>query len=232
MLSTVAIHAARNSRRSGGAGGGAEGSKAIRRGNTCSQCRRTNGPEDRLPPGILRAVAAHEVPIEACEIRLTGIVIPIGLRVDEVTVSGERLTAYDAEPWLELSESAHLNVVVSQESVAAFLEKRAPAGLSKFRVEAEDGMLKVHAVKRILIEVPATALCRLVIRDGREIHVELESVEVMGGASLTELVRSQIDAINPILDVDDLPLPMDLHLTSVETNEGRILVRGVAEKPS
>ncbi|CAN5578133.1 hypothetical protein BH11ARM2_BH11ARM2_24140 [soil metagenome] len=157
--------------------------------------------------------------------------LPIGLRVDELTLLGRSLTASDKEPWVQLSTPADVFVIVSAESVAAFLESKAPAGLSKFRIETADGTLRVHAVKRILLEVPVTAVCRLRVHNEREIHVELQSVEVMGGASLTELVRSQIDAINPILDVDDFPLPLQLELTSVEADDGKIQVKGVARQP-
>ncbi|RYG98614.1 MAG: DUF2993 domain-containing protein [Alphaproteobacteria bacterium] len=176
-------------------------------------------------------MSTHAVPIETCDIRLTGLILPMGLRVESVMVTGRSLTAMDASPWIRMTEPAELVVTVAADDIAQFLEKKGPGGLSRFHIETEDGILRVHAVKRILFEVKAVALCRLRIVEGREIHVDLQSVEVAGGASITELVRSQIGEINPLLDVSELGLPLDMTLVSATPENGKIVVRGRATAP-
>jgi hypothetical protein len=101
--------------------------------------------------------------------------------------------------------------------------------LHSFRVEIADGTVTVHASKTVLIEIRAKAVAHLTIVDSKSLHIELDSVELLGGAGLTNLVRQQVDGMNPIFDARELPVPMTLE--SVEAADGVVRVFGLIEPP-
>jgi hypothetical protein len=137
---------------------------------------------------------------------LRDIVLPMGLRVDDVRLYGRGLHLVREPFSAQLPTPGKLEVFVSEASLAEFLERQAPAGLKDFKVEARDGKLYVKAVKTMIVAIPATAVCTLRVEDKKRLMVELESVEVAGGTSIKTLVQNQLDRINPIVDADDLPM--------------------------
>ena len=92
-----------------------------------------------------------------------------------------------------------------------------------FSVRAEDGKLHVRAKKTLLVELKVTAVATLRIVGGKQMWIDVESVDVMG-AGAKNLVQSQIAKINPVLDAADLPL--DATLESVEVGEGKVVLHG------
>ena len=80
-------------------------------------------------------------------------------------------------------------------------------------------------MKSLVFDVPAKAVCTLRIVDGQKLFVDLESVEILG-AGAKNLVQSQLDKINPVLDADSFPISATL--TEVTTDAGVVTVRGTA----
>lgn len=151
------------------------------------------------------------------------VLLPMGLRVASVDVRGEGGTL-DSEPFaLRLSVPGSMEARVEEEALAEFLEQQAPGGIHGFSVRAEGGKIHVRAKKTMLVELKITALASLRLVEGRQLWIDVESVDVMG-AGAKNLVQSQIDKINPVLDVSDLPV--DATLSSVEIGDGRVILRG------
>ncbi|MGV3618269.1 MAG: DUF2993 domain-containing protein [Fimbriimonas sp.] len=156
---------------------------------------------------------------------LREIVLPMGLRVDDVRIHGVGLHLERTPFSARLQAPGRLEVFVSEASLAAFLEAQAPAGLRDFKVEARDGKLYVKAVKTVIVAIPATAVCALRIEDRRRLMVDLESVEVAGGTSIKTLVQNQLDRINPIVDAADLPM-VQATLDEVRMERGGVILTG------
>jgi hypothetical protein len=156
---------------------------------------------------------------------LRGVLLPIGLRLDDIRIYGRDLHLVHPPFSAEMPAPGRLEAIVHETSLAAFLEAQSPAGLKDFRVEARDGKLVIRAVKVVIVSIPATAICRLRIEDGQRLFVDLESVEVGGGASIKTLVQNQLDRINPIIDAKQLPM-VKANLTGVTVENGAVIVSG------
>jgi hypothetical protein len=148
----------------------------------------------------------------------------MGLVIDLVELQGQRLNVVAEPIGFNLAEPARLRVLVSEASLAAFLEAQSPAGLQNFEITATGNKLIVVATKRVIVEIRATAICSLRIADGTKLYVDLDSVELPGGGSLTNLVRSQLEAINPIFDL--ATLPVNARMNSVIAEGGFVVLEG------
>lgn len=162
--------------------------------------------------------------VASFEAHLRGVLLPIGLKLDTVDIRGQGLHLEKRPFVAEVQRPGEMVVTVQAESLAAFLEHQSPGGLRNFQVDIQGGRLYVQATKTILIEVRATAVCTLRIVDGKQLFVDLENVDVLGGSGLTNMVRQQMDALNPVLDAEDLPV--EATLTEVEADAGRIVLKG------
>lgn len=149
----------------------------------------------------------------------------MGLRVDDVRLYGRGLHLVREPFAAQLQSPGKLEVFVSETSLAEFLERQAPAGLKDFKVEARDGKLFVKAVKTMIVAIPATAVCALRVEEGKRLMVDLESVEVAGGASIKTLVQNQLDRINPIVDAADLPM-VNATIEEVRMENGGVILTG------
>ena len=152
----------------------------------------------------------------------------MGLRVDTVHIAAEGLH-FETEPFqASVKQPGQFDVFVGEAALSEFLNKKAPGNVRKFRVKAINGKLDVQASVIMLIELPATALCTLKIVDKRYLYVELESVNVMG-AGATSLVQSQLEKINPVLDVEEFPVRASLD--SVQIVDGGVRLVGTVAPP-
>lgn len=159
---------------------------------------------------------------------LRDLILPMGLRVDDVRLYGRGLHL-EREPFsARLQAPGKLEVFVSEASLAEFLERQAPAGLKDFRVEARDGKLYIKANKTMIVSIPANAVCSLRVEDRRRLMVDLESVEVAGGTSIKTLVQNQLDKINPIVDTADLPMVRGT-IDEVKMERGGVILLGQVE---
>lgn len=167
----------------------------------------------------------HEEKIDVGEFtaHLRNVSLPMGLKVDDVRLAGRGLHL-ERDPFvIEIPEPGKLEVFVSDASLAAFLEKQAPAGLRNFKIEAKDGRLHVNAVKTVIVDLKASAVCSLEIRDRQKMYVVLESVDV-AGKGVKNLIQSQLDKINPVFDLADFPF--DGTLESITIDQGGVILFG------
>ena len=135
----------------------------------------------------------------ASEVRL-----PIGLVLDSVKlISGSG--SLGLEPFaVGLAEEARIEVCIGEKSLQSYLGRLAPGGLEGFRVRLADGKATVEAFKRMLVAVPARAVCTVRIVEETKLFIDVEQVEMLG-AAVKSIVQSQMDQMNPVLDLADLP---------------------------
>ena len=100
-------------------------------------------------------------------VRIEGLMLPIGLEIDEAAVSGSDVVVLTDPFSLKLGPGATAIVRVSCESVRKYLSTLDIAGLRDVTVETEGGLLKVSGTVTVLIPIRATALCALVVREGK-----------------------------------------------------------------
>lgn len=147
--------------------------------------------------------------------------LPFGLDVEILRVEGTGLLL-QREPFdWKLGEPAKVVATVTDLALQAFLEHKKPGGLRDFFVQLSQGEVQVHATARVLIEIRAVAVCDLEIVEGKQLFVRLKKVDVLG-VGAKSLVQKQLDEINPILDVKDLPVPLELQ--TVEIGDGKIVM--------
>jgi hypothetical protein len=149
----------------------------------------------------------------------------MGLVLDEVLIQGEAVHV-DKDPFnVVLVEPGSLEVRISEAALAAFLNKKAPGGLSDFQVTMLEGYVRVEAKASIIIsKVDVAAVCKLRIEEGAKLFVDLVRVEAIGGTGAHNIVQRQLDGINPVIDVDHLPVQATL--TSVESDHHWLVVLG------
>lgn len=152
--------------------------------------------------------------------------LPMGLIVDHVLIQGADATIQRSPFSITLKEPGTIEAHVSAKNLGAFLNKEAPGGLKDFDVSIRDGKLFVCATAKMIFEIKAEAVCTLRIKDGRELFVDLESVEMMG-VGAKSLVEQQLAKINPVLNAADFPLKVTL--TRVEAMDGEVVLFGTAE---
>jgi hypothetical protein len=174
-------------------------------------------------PEDLATSPKTELTASSVSATLTQVVLPMGLVIDEVTFSGQAITVQMDPLDIRAPHPATVTATVKLTSLDRYLETDAPGGLKNFRCEGEDGWLYVNAVKKVIFDVAVKAKCRVSIRDQKELWVDLASVEVMGGASVTNLVQSQLANLNPLFSVAELPIVA--RLTSAEVGTDQIVIR-------
>lgn len=173
-------------------------------------------------------MSAHRVQVGPFAFHFESVILPMGLSVARVDVTGTGATAVDKPFSLVLDSPGRMEAEVREIDLASFLEAQAPGGLKDFSVRAESGKLHVTAKKTVLVDLKVAATASLRIVDGRQLWIDVESVDVMG-AGAKNLVQSQIDRINPVLDAKDLPV--DARLESVEVGDAKVLLRGTVSPP-
>jgi hypothetical protein len=162
-----------------------------------------------------------EVRLQSLEAKAFGIILPMGLRVDEVQLTSGPARA-ETDPFrLFLDQPGRILAIIEETSVAEYLNQLAPGGLKGFSVACADEVIRINAIAKILFEVPVEADLTLA--------VVLQSAEVKG-ADARKLVEGQLDRINPIFDVKDFPVPM--RIERVEVRDQAIWVHGLAYAPA
>jgi len=154
--------------------------------------------------------------------------LPIGLQVQTLTLTGQGVQIGTDPVSIKLDGAGRFEAVVDAASIIDFLTAKAPGGLKDFEVSLTEGKINVKAVLKILVELRAAAVCRLVIREKRQLWVELESADV-GTVGAKSLIKGQIDQLNPIFDAKELPLPSSLETVAVE--DGLIRLSGTVSPP-
>ncbi len=166
------------------------------------------------------------VEISQLEVVLQNVVLSMGLTINAITIHGQGIRIEPEPLQVKLSTPGDMEALLLAPNIADFLEKQAPGGLKNFEVELKDDRIYVQA--NIMI-MKGTAVCTLRIVDGKQLFIDLETVDVLGiGAK--NMVQSQLDKVNPVLDVKDLPVPVTL--TSYSTEEGKLVLRGTIHSPT
>ena len=166
--------------------------------------------------------------VDAFTATFEGVRLPIGLLVKTLTLTGSGIEITSHPLDVSVTTPARFEATVDEAAIVAFLTKKAPGGLKEFEVELKDGSIHVRAVLKILVELRAAAVCRLVVKDGRQLAVELDSADVLA-VGAKSLIKGQIDQLNPIFEVEQLPLPTVLEAVSVE--DGLIRLTGTVMPP-
>lgn len=165
--------------------------------------------------------ASDSVDVGTFDVSLAQVALPMGLVLSRVRIWGQDLHL-EREPFvIQVSQPGRMEITVSEDQLAAFLEREAPGGLRNFRVTADGGKLTVQATARILVEITAEAVCTLRADDGTRLFVELESLSVPAARNL---VQNQLERVNPIVDLDDLPIGG--RIQQIEISGGQVVLRG------
>jgi DNA repair exonuclease SbcCD nuclease subunit len=168
------------------------------------------------------------VRLRSLNLEFRGLSLPFGLNVDEVDIKGAKAEINHDPLSLSLEEPADVVVRVKESSVQEYLERKQPGGLSDIDLKAADGLLYLKGRTRLFVEVSVSAVCRLVIKDKKSLWVQVKEVNV-AGVGTKNLVESQIDKINPVLNAEDLPFPVTLETLTVK--DGVIQIDGLASPP-
>lgn len=162
------------------------------------------------------------------EIAFQNFVTPVGLEIAAVRLWGEG-ASMETQPFRYAMQGyAKLQALIHQSSLEAFIRTKLPDNMSNAVVTLEPGKVIVKATVKVILPVTATTVCTLRVVEGKQIFVDLVSVEMLG-AGVKSLVQKQIDAINPVLDAADWPV--DVQLESVTIEAGRIVVEGTVTPP-
>lgn len=147
---------------------------------------------------------------------------PVGLLIDEVRFEGEswRLEPSDLA---RSSGSGTFVATVRAKSIEVFLENLRPADLYDIEVSVAPDGVHIEAKKQVIVPIPVTAQAVLELTSGSELSIRLVSAAAMG-AGLKNLVSSQIEKMNPIVEANMFPVPVVFE--GVEHREGEVVVRG------
>jgi len=166
-----------------------------------------------------------QITIGQVDATFRNIALSIGLVIDSLEISAKRADIQTEPFQFRLPSPGDVKVTVTQEAVQEHLEHMAPGGLRDFRVALISGQVLVEATARVIVDIRAKAVCTLRIVDGKQLFVDLQDVDVLGG-SAKKLVEGQLAKVNPILDARDLPL--NLTMDSVAIEAGRVIILGTA----
>ncbi|HWP31583.1 MAG TPA: DUF2993 domain-containing protein [Fimbriimonadales bacterium] len=164
-----------------------------------------------------------ESAVKATELCIStkGIVLPNGLRIAEARVSMPQLTLR-VSPFL-LPEGTNLDIELVAESMdlQEHLNAKSPAGISDIRVRAERGSIIITGIYRLLVPIPVGAEGVLEFENGK-LNFVLKRAEVAGVKAPENLVREQIEKINPIVDLTGYPVQAEIK--SIEIGNGKIRI--------
>ena len=158
---------------------------------------------------------------------LTWLMTPIGLLLDEVTLSGGPFTI-DTHDLDKAEGEMRFEAIIKNQSIAVFLEKLQPGGLHDFVVNVQADGVHIEAVKTVLVPIQATAHAILKLNGEDSVSVELLSAEAFG-AGLKNMVANQIEQINPVVKADMFPFPVQFK--DLTHHEGYVLVVGEGQFP-
>lgn len=146
--------------------------------------------------------------------------LSVGLRVHSLRIrSGEAVM--NLHPFtLEFQNPGTVEVVVTQEAIAAMMAQHSPKAIGSFKVEAQNGKLFVSAKAGI---VSIKAVARMEIEDKKRLVVRLEDIGRLPGP-VRDLVATQVEKTNPLVETDDWPF--EVSVDRVECEAGLVTVFG------
>ena len=169
-----------------------------------------------------------QVAIGGFEARFYNVKTPMGLVITEARVKGVNAVISTDPVKVEMLKPGEFEAFIDEKALTVFLDEQAPGGLRDFEIELKEGKLFVKASLVVIVPMRASAVCTLRIVDGKQVFVDVESVDVMG-VGAKGLVEGHLSKVNPVLDVADLPLKVEL--SSIAVEDAKVVVKGTA-KPS
>ena len=177
---------------------------------------------------MLRVIDSRSIQVQEVEAVFRGVTLPMGLRVEKVTIRATNIEASHDPLTIRPEQPGHLEVFVSEVDLADFLNRSGPVGMKNVSVQAHEGTLHIRATKTVVIDVRIYVVCALRIVERSKVYIDLESADLMG-VGTKQLMQTQIDKINPVIDCKDFPIPSELE--SVEVIQGGILMKGRVSPP-
>jgi hypothetical protein len=178
------------------------------------------------PGRIAKAMSGkpHTFTVGRLEAVLLKLSLPIGLELERVEFQGEGLTLVDDPFEIRLSKPGSFEVLVTEMALSAFLNHSAPSGMRDFSSKVTPDRIYVEASAMMVVPLKVRAECTLTIQNGKQVCVELLSVDV-AGMGAKGLVQKVIKKINPVFDMAEFPV--DGVLKQVQMNEGVIRLSGL-----
>jgi hypothetical protein len=161
---------------------------------------------------------------KALRLDLSGLVLPAGLTVDEAWLEAADLEVDLDSGSVALPAPGMMAARVSEASLTAFLERKAPPGLDGFEVRLANGFIHAAAVARVIIPIRGAAKCSLRIEDQTRLVLDVVELDVPSAAR--GLVEGQLENLNPVFDAGQLRLPVRVLLEDVAVRDGWIELRG------
>ncbi len=152
---------------------------------------------------------------------VNGLTLHFGLRLEHIVIEAQAATVDIKTGALELGAEGRLTAEILPEGVTSLLEARSKGMLRDVVVRMPDGEIEIEATAKVVFEVRATLTCRLRVVEGRQVFVDLVDLSVPVARGLVE---GQLEQLNPVFDVADLPLALEL--TRVAVEGGRIAIEG------
>ncbi|MEQ1934115.1 MAG: hypothetical protein ABL962_09580, partial [Fimbriimonadaceae bacterium] len=134
------------------------------------------------------------VKIGALGASFENVMLPMGLMISHLIVQGSSATIHTKPLKIELQTPGKVEAHITEAALAAFLEKESPGGMKNISISALNGKIHLNATVKMLFEFKAEAICTLRIVDGKQLYVDLESVE-MAGVGAKNLAEQQIEKI-------------------------------------
>lgn len=164
------------------------------------------------------------ITISKVHTRIEWLMSPVGLLIDEVVFDGGPFSI-ETKDLKSSTGSGTFVAKVREKSIEVFLEKLNPGGLSEFIVSVASDGIHIKATKRVLIPIPATAHAKLKLDSASSLSIELISAEA-AGAGLKNLVAGQLAQMNPIVEAEMFPFPVEF--TEIQHHEGAVVILGTA----
>jgi hypothetical protein len=178
--------------------------------------------------GSIQTVENKDLDIGSGQAIFKDIKLPMGLRVDEIRLNLEHARIRHDPMRIELDKPAGVQARITEANLAAFLEEQAPGGLRSFEVELANGTIRASATAQVVIPIRGMAICTLEVKNEAQLFVRLESISPPVGIA-RNMFEAQLEKINPVLDVQELPLKVRLLGTQIDN--GLLVLRAEAMPP-
>jgi len=166
-----------------------------------------------------------QVSIVAHRASADGVVLDeLAARLQDVQLDPVRAAAF-GQLVVRRIGGGQVTVRLLQEDVQRSLENR--SAVSGVVVKFADGLVRVTGTVSVLdARADVTVVGHLVVRDARQIVLEVDTLNVVGLSVPPGVANVLITPLNPLLTVDPLPVP--LRLTGVDVKEGSAVVTAEA----
>jgi hypothetical protein len=151
-----------------------------------------------------------------------GLKLPMGLIIDEFELTAEG-GKFDSESnTFGTAKPAQVFVRISEASLTQFLVEQMPPPLRDPCAIFQGDSIAVTASARVIVDITATAICKMRVHEGKELYIDLISVDKPG--PVHGLVEKQLEKLNPVFKTSDLPVPTTL--LSAKVIDGYLVAQG------